>query len=225
MTDDQEKAKSNAQTATQRLRDLIFSGELAAGSDHLETELAKALGMSRTPVREALVVLEGQGLVELRPRKGVRIRPVSASDMAEIYDVLTELESMAAADAAVRDFTAEDLSGLSNAIDNMDAALIRQDRAAWAEADDAFHSELVRLGGNSRVQSIVAMLSDQVRRARLVTLHMRPKPTRSNTDHRQVLNAIRDRDPQTARTLHRAHRAAAKAMLIDLLTKHHLNSL
>ena len=90
--------KSNTQQAQERLRDLIFDGDLAAGTDHLETELADRLGLSRTPIREALVALEAQGLVDIRPRKGVRIRPVSPSDMAEIYDILTELEALAAAD-------------------------------------------------------------------------------------------------------------------------------
>jgi len=86
---------SNTAQAASRLRALVFSGDLAAGSDHLESELADRLGLSRTPVREALLVLESQGLVDIRPRKGVRIRHVSPKDMAEIYDVLTELESLA----------------------------------------------------------------------------------------------------------------------------------
>jgi DNA-binding GntR family transcriptional regulator len=85
------KSQPNSSIAVTQLRDLIFSGKLGAGTDHLESELAQALGMSRTPVREAVLMLEAQGLLEVRPRKGVRIKPVSPSDMAEIYDVLTEL--------------------------------------------------------------------------------------------------------------------------------------
>ena len=88
-----EKALSSSQRAIQALRAKIFAGDLAAGSDHLESELAELLEMSRTPVREAVLTLEGQGLLEMRPRKGVRILPLSPGDMAEIYDVLTQLES------------------------------------------------------------------------------------------------------------------------------------
>lgn len=219
------KPRSNTGIAVEKLRALIFSGELGAGTDHLESELAEKLGMSRTPVREAVVTLESQGLLDVRPRKGVRIRPLSASDMAEIYDVLTELESLAADAAARQGYSDADLALLSDAIDQMDKSLEDDDREAWAEADDAFHKELVRLGRNSRVVSIVGVMSDQVRRARMVTLYMRPAPSKSNNDHRGVLEAIRAGDAEQARAVHRAHRATTKTVLLDLLKKHHLSNL
>lgn len=220
-----DKPPSSSQRAIHELRAKIFSGELAAGSDHLESELANLLEMSRTPVREAVLTLESQGLLEMRPRKGVRILPMSPEDMAEIYDVLTELESHAAEQAAIAAYDDDDLTLLSNAIDDMDAAIVRTDLDSWAEADDRFHAELVRLGGNSRIQSIVGMMSDQVRRARTMTLFMRPVPTKSNEDHRAVYQAIRDGDPKTARDSHRQHRQHAKAILVELLSKHRLRFL
>lgn len=221
----QTSAKSNTAVAVEKLRDLIFSGKLGAGTDHLESELATSLGMSRTPIREALLRLEAQGLVTVRPRKGARITPLSPTDMAEIYDVLTELESLAAANAAARGLTEADLATLSDTIDAMDKALTDEDREGWAAADDAFHHELVRLGGNSRVQGIVAMMSDQVRRARLVTLYMRHRPTKSNADHRNVFDAIKNGNPDQARQIHYAHRTAAKQTMTELLDRHHLSSL
>ncbi|MCY4180103.1 MAG: GntR family transcriptional regulator [Litoreibacter sp.] len=218
------RIRSSSGQAVERLRELIFSGQLGAGSDHLESELAESLGMSRTPVREALLVLEGQGLVDVRPRKGVRIKPLSPVDMAEIYDVLTELESLAAANAAREGYSADDLQQLEHTINLMDSALEENDRGAWARADDAFHAELVQLGRNSRVEAIAQMMSDQVRRARLVTLHMRPVPNRSNEDHRAVLDAIAAGDADTAARVHREHRTAAKKVIVDLLETHHLSS-
>jgi DNA-binding GntR family transcriptional regulator len=225
MSDPAEKPKSNSEAAVDSLRGLIFDGSLAAGSDHLESELALRLGMSRTPVREAVLTLAAQGLLEVRQRKGVRILPVSATDMREIYDVLTELESLAAADAARARHPATNLQPLAQTILDMDSALEAEDRAAWADADDRFHSELVRLGGNSRVVAIVGMMADQVRRARAVTLYMRPLPNKSNADHRGVLEAIRLGDAATAERIHRAHRIAAKHMLTGLLDRHRLHRL
>lgn len=216
---------SNTAFAVQELRKLIFGGALGAGTDHLESELALRLGMSRTPIREALLRLEAQGLVEVRPRKGVRITPVSPTDMAEIYDILTELESLAAANAAARALTESDLTTLSRTISEMQIALNDDDREAWAEADDQFHRELVRLGDNARAMKIVEMMSDQVRRARLVTLYMRPAPTQSINDHLRVLNAIRGGDVGGARDLHRQHRLGAKDILLDLLQRHRLSSI
>ncbi|SLN38259.1 GntR family transcriptional regulator [Pseudooctadecabacter jejudonensis] len=220
-----DKGPSNVQRAVQELRARIFSGDLAAGSDHLESELANLLEMSRTPVREAVLTLEGQGLLELRPRKGVRILPLSPDDMAEIYDVLTELESHAAERAAQLDHDDDDLADLARAIRDMDAAITGNDLDAWADADDRFHTELVRLGGNSRIEAIVAMMSDQVRRARTTTLFMRPLPTKSNEDHRTVYQAIREGDAATARETHRQHRQHAKSILVELLGKHRLRFL
>ncbi|MEL6570571.1 MAG: GntR family transcriptional regulator [Pseudomonadota bacterium] len=218
-------AGSNTAIAVAKLRAMIFSGELGAGTDHLESELADRLGMSRTPVREALLRLEAQGLVEVRPRKGARIKPLSPSDMAEIYDILTELESLAAAKAAERNLPEAELMTLTSAIQDMEDALARDDREAWAAADDVFHHALTHLSGNARIVQISGMLADQVRRARMVTLYMRPAPTRSNEDHAKVVNAIRQGDPVAARNIHRAHRMAAKEILLELLQRHRLSSI
>lgn len=220
-----EKPVTSAQRALQELRGLIFDGALPAGSDHLESELADLLNMSRTPVREAVLMLEGQGLLELRPRKGVRILPVSPDDMAEIYDVLTELESLAAARAAEAGYDEDRLQDLARAIDEMDAAIAASDLERWADADEAFHTELVRLGGNRRIRMIVSMMSDQVRRARKTTLFMRPLPLKSNEDHRQVLKAIQNGEPEAARAVHRQHRQDAKEIIVGLLDKHRLRFL
>lgn len=225
MTLSSEKPLSNAQRAVVELRRMILTGELAAGTDHLESELAERLRMSRTPVREAALTLEGVGLLELRPRKGVRILPVSPDDMREVYDIMTELESLAAERAAEAGHSAEDLSALAQAIEDMDAAIAGSDLEAWAEADDAFHAELVRLSGNKRIATIVGMMSDQIRRARATTLYIRPLPVKSNEDHRAVYAAIRDGDAQRAHDCHRAHRRQAMTMLLDLLQKHRLRSL
>ena len=91
-----QRSPSQTQRATALLREMIVSNRLPAGSNHLETELADLLGMSRTPVREAAIALGAQGLVEVRPRHGIRVLPISPADMEEIYSILTELESLAA---------------------------------------------------------------------------------------------------------------------------------
>jgi len=94
------KQQSATHTAMHKIRQLIFSGDLVADSNHLETELATRLGMSRTAVREATLILQAQGLLEVQPRKGIKIKAISVQDMAEIYEVLTELECLAAKRAA-----------------------------------------------------------------------------------------------------------------------------
>lgn len=220
-----DKQPSNTLRAVDDLRALIFSGRLAAGTDHLETELADMLGMSRTPVREATRIVEAQGLLEIRPRKGVRILALSARDMDEIYVVLTELESLAAALAAEAGHGPEDLRPLRASIEDMETSLAVEDREAWAEADERFHQELVRLSGNSRIMEIVSKYNDQVRRARAMTLHIRPLPVRSNADHRAVYDALMRGDAAEARRIHWQHRTNARHVLTDILKKFGLQRL
>ena len=218
------KAKSNTLKAQETLREMILSGDLLPGSTYLESELATLLRMSRTPVREAALRLEANGLLEVQPRRGVRISPISPEDMEEIYEIPTELEGLCAEKAANSDCSDAELAKLQGAIRSMDEALAAEDRDGWAAANELLHSTLIRLGKNERVEAICAMYNDQVRRARAVTLWLRPLPTESNDAHRQVCEAIRGGDAAAAGQLHRAHRRQARKLLTELLTRHGLRS-
>ncbi|MEC9265267.1 MAG: GntR family transcriptional regulator [Pseudomonadota bacterium] len=211
---------SQTQRAVRDLREMIVNNHLPPGSNYLETELAEMLGMSRTPVREAVIVLESQGLVESRPRRGVRVLPLSARDMEEIYEVLTELEAHAAERAASAPIKAADREAVETALRDMDLALAGDDREAWAEADKRFHDLLVQLAGNGRLTAIVDSFNDQVHRARMLTVRLRPSPTKSNQDHRDLFNAILAGDAAKARALHVRHRTEAKNLIIGLLESH-----
>ena len=107
---------NQADLAYGRLKQLILDGTLPAGAQMLELEAAARLNMSRTPIREAMVRLRQEGMVEIRPRHGMRVLPVSARDMAEIYDVLTSLEGTAAEIVARRGIAARPLAALRAAV-------------------------------------------------------------------------------------------------------------
>lgn len=214
-----EARTSNTQTALNALRELIFSGALSPGSNHLESDLAAKLGMSRTPVREAAVMLQAQGLLEIQPRRGLRILGLSVEDMREIYDILIELEGLATARAAKARHPPEALRAMRDSIDQMERALARQDSDAWAIADETFHSELVRLSGNRHLKEMVDRVVDKVRRARSLTLHFRPLPTQSTADHRAVMDAIAQGDAETARQRHAAHRTETSKLMTELLSQ------
>jgi DNA-binding GntR family transcriptional regulator len=210
---------SHAEQAYRALKALILSNQLPAGSQLLEQEAALRLGMSRTPVREAMVRLEQDGVVEIRPRHGMRVLPVSAADMREIYEVLTSLEATAAEMVARRGVSEGELAQLQQAVSDMDAALALDDLDAWATADQRFHSLLVELTRNQRLQQIVTQLGEQAHRARMLTLRLRPKPVGSNRDHAMLVAAIAARDAELAKSIHHNHRATAGLMLIALLEK------
>lgn len=191
----------------------------------LEQDLAQRLGMSRTPVREAVIRLEKEGLVEVMPRRGMRILPVSPDDMREIHDVLACLEARAAQRLAERHPSAAEIAPLTEALDAMIAGLDADDLTAWAAADDRFHRLLLELCGNKRLAAMALTVFDQAHRARTITLHMRPAPHRSNEDRRAVLDAILAGDGRRAHDLHFQHRHGAMLLLTEILKRHNLREL
>lgn len=211
-----------AEQAYNLLKQQILDNDLPAGSQFLEQEIAERLQMSRTPTREAMVRLANEGLVEVRPRHGMRVLPISPKDMAEIYDIITALESSAAGYLAGLGLERDALQPLIDAVSEMDIALAKDDLEAWADADYEFHRQLVELTGNVRLTNLISTYRDQGHRVRMTTLHMRPKPDKSNEDHRAVVEAILANDVDTARQIHRRHRETAGKVLIKLLNEHHL---
>ncbi|MEL6197906.1 MAG: GntR family transcriptional regulator [Pseudomonadota bacterium] len=211
---------SRVQRALTALREMVVTGRLMPGSSHLEVDIAAMLGMSRTPVHEAAVMLESEGLIQVRPRRGILVLPLSPDDMAEIYEILTELEPLAAAKLAETRPDEATLAPMAAELDRMEACLAAGDREGWAQADNRFHAELVRRAGNRRLEEVVNRYSTQVRRARLLTLSLRPLPTASNADHRKLFEAIAAGDAATASRVHRQHRIMAKDLLIGIIEKH-----
>ena len=118
------------------LKQSILNNELYPGYQALEPEIAKNLGVSRTPVREALIRLENERLIELIPRRGMRVVPLVPSDMREIYQVLTSLEVTAVELLARQRPLRSHLFELEQAINDMDQQLAADHREGWAEADD-----------------------------------------------------------------------------------------
>lgn len=211
------KQHSATKTAANKIKHLIFTGELVADSNHLETELATRLGMSRTPVREATLTLQAHGLLVVQPRKGIKIKSISVQDMSDIYEIITEMECIAVRRTANMGFTKADMKSLFDTIDRMSSALNQEDREAWAIADEEFHFELIKFSGNKHLEALIAKMNDQVRRARIITLNMRPLPTKSNKDHQKLCQAILKGDADKAVDIHRKHRNYAAKLLVGIL--------
>lgn len=216
---------SLVESAYRSLRQRILDNVWPPGYRALEQELALELGMSRTPVREALSRLQREGLVEVIPRHGMSVLPVSADDMRDIYEMLTALESMAAELAVRRKPSEAKLKPLLVASRDMGRALQADDLDAWAAADERFHSHLVALSGNRLLIDAVQNCWDRAHRARMVTLRMRPKPTHSTREHMDVVEKIRDGDARGAFNAHRAHRERGSRELLAILEQFRLKNL
>ena len=211
--------------AYRQIRQRILDNMWPPGHRALEQEVALALGMSRTPVREALMRLRNEGLVEVIPRHGMRVLPVSPTDMREIYEILTALECMAAELLARRKPSDAELKPLVDANKAMDKALKADDLDAWAAADERFHAHFLELAGNRQLQATVLNYWDRAHRARMFTLRLRPKPVNSTREHMQIVEHLRAGDAQGAARVTRAHRARATAELIAIFENYRLKQL
>ena len=211
--------------AYKQLRKEILENRMAPGAQFTEKELSEKLEMSRTPVREAMIKLQNEGLVKMIPNKGMGVLPLSAEDMRDIYTVLTCVESEAAALVTKQNMSPEELKPLRKATMNMEIALGAEDLEAWAEADDLYHKELLSLCHNKRLVNIALNYQDQAYRARMFTLHLRRPPVQSTQDHKEQVAAILSGNSDRVRELYRRHRERAAEELIAILHKFKIHTI
>ncbi|MEO3784762.1 GntR family transcriptional regulator [Actinocorallia sp. B10E7] len=202
-----------ADTAYEAVRQMILSGEVSPGDRLGESELAETLGLSRTPVREALQRLGADGLVEVLPHRGARVVAWTPADLTEIFELRSLLEPYAAARAARVGLDASALAELRGLCADMEEAAARKDMAEVARLNSRFHAVVIDASGNSRLPGMLA----SVMHAPLIlgTFHRYEPATmaRSMGHHREVVDAIAARDPEWAASVMRSHVRAAAATL------------
>jgi DNA-binding GntR family transcriptional regulator len=201
------------------LKEAIRDNLFPPGYQGSEQEIAIRLGMSRTPVHEAIIRLQEDGLVRVLAKRGIIVCALSPEDIDEIYDVVIALEPraaelLAALPVARRTAIIAELSALNAA---MAQALGRDDLNAWARADERFHQTLVERCGNKRIARFAQTIMDQSHRARMFTLKLRPKPQASLAEHAEIIAAVESGDSERAGRSARAHRFKARAALLPLL--------
>ncbi|WP_244530020.1 GntR family transcriptional regulator [Rhizobium sp. NFR07] len=209
------------------IKEAIRNNVFAPGYQAAEIEIARQLGMSRTPVHEAMARLQEEGLVRILPKKGIVICSLSPADIEEIYEVIIALEGAAAARLAAlpepeRKVVAD---ALRDATDRMVAALHQEDLMAWAQADEEFHQALVTRSGNRRLMRMTGAVADQLHRARMFTLRLRPLPVASSQEHQAIIEAIEEGDATAASRAARLHRQHAHDALVPLIAKFDLRNL
>jgi DNA-binding GntR family transcriptional regulator len=212
---------TRVENAYAALKSAIRDNTFPPGYFAAENEVAMQLGMSRTPVHEAVIRLQEEGLVQVLPRRGVLVRAISSRDLREIYQLTIALESMAAEVLAAR--AAADvkkiLAELEAETRAMETALRKNDLGRWAAADNRFHEILTGKCGNHRLSRMAATVRDQTHRVRLITLRLRPIPRESATEHRAIIEAIRKGDPAAAAKSAGMHRRRASRIMIPLVEK------
>ncbi|HYL81368.1 MAG TPA: GntR family transcriptional regulator [Candidatus Acidoferrum sp.] len=193
-----------------RLRDAIVAGELPANSRLPEPELAKRLGVSRTPLREAIRQLAAEGFVSTVPRGSSFVSEVTPQDAEELYALRAVIEGLAARQAAENpDPTKRQILG--ELLDEM--AKRKGDLRRYHEMSGRFHDAIVALSRNRRLQAIHEGVSLHVSRMRTLSLAGRGRPNVSLRDHRRIVAAILRGRGAEAEQLMRAHIEAARVIV------------
>lgn len=191
----------------------ILTGRYAPGARIVETQVARELGVSQSPVREALRDLAALGIVESSAFRGARVRRPTSAELLEAVVVRTELEVLAAR-LAVTHLDDEDLEQLADFIEQMKQAAAEGDRHAEAMADAAFHNRMVELAGNAVLQRMWQTM-EPFSRTYITTAAGGADQHQIAELHPPVLEALRSRDPERAMRAVRRHFEQAAAMLDD----------
>lgn len=186
------------------LRQAILKGELEPGERLMEIQLAERLGVSRTPIREAIRKLELEGLVLMIPRKGAEVAKISEKSLRDVLEVRRSLEELAIELACSR-MTEEDVLDLEQAQETFRAAVRQGDAMTIAESDEHFHDIIYNGTGNSRLVQILNNLREQMYRYRLEYIKDADKRQILLVEHDQIFKAIRDRHVAEAKAAAREH--------------------
>jgi len=219
------------------LREAILQGRLKPGERLMEIQLAEELGVSRTPVREAIRKLELEGLLVMAYRKGVYVSDVKAKDIIDILEIRAVLEGLAAGLAAER-ITAEELEEIELILhqhkyninfspnflegDNQgrDFSLpadYERDLAHMVEMDTKFHDLIYRASRNKRLEQIITLLKTQIQHFRATSLAQPGRTRIATEEHKKILEAISERNVSLAQELAQKHIENAEEALLNNL--------
>jgi DNA-binding GntR family transcriptional regulator len=197
-----------------RLRDLIIRGDLAPGARLNERLLCEQLGISRTPLREAIKLLAAEGLVVLLPNRGAQVTLLDPGRLAETLQVMAALEGLAG-ELACRHATSERIAEIRALHDEMVAMHARGDLQSYFRFNQAIHLKLVEASGNATLANAYRQLNANVLRARYMANLSRERWDEAVREHEQILAALEARDVTRLKSLLRDHLAHKLASVLN----------
>lgn len=198
------------------LRRAILRGELLPGERLMEIQLAQRLGVSRTPVREAIRKLELEGLVTMIPRKGAEVAKITVSDLKDVLEVRIALEELAVKDAC-ENITGEQLEALRSANEEFRQVLREGDLMTCGQADIKFHEIIYGATNNRRLLQMLSNIREQMYRYRLEYLKDHSKHEALVREHEAICQALQEHDRGKAGEAIRVHIENQKESIISSL--------
>lgn len=204
------------EVVAETLRDAIVGSVLKPGERLMEIQLAEELGVSRTPVREAIRKLELEGFVVMIPRRGTYVADLSLKDINEVFELRTALEMLAAGLAAER-ITDEELEELERLLVQIGEYIETNDMEKIVEFDTRFHDLLYKASRNDRLVGIINNLREQFTRFRSISIAYPGRLKQTWEEHRRLVEAIAQRNIDLAQQLSREHMEnAEQTLLLDM---------
>lgn len=194
------------------LRDLIIRGEIRPGERINESVITRDLAASRSPVREALRILEAEGLVTVQPHRGAYVRPLSERDLLDIFEVRLMFESQGL--RTRREFDPALVAEMDDAVGLARQALAATDWERWHVESLRFHEGIVRLTGNGHLRQLYQELQISLRRYQIFLITLPDRPAKSQHDHEAILDAIKRESRGLALDLLVAHIGALEEELV-----------
>lgn len=196
------------------LREAILSGRCAGGARLNLDEIARAVGASRMPVREAIRQLAAEGFVTIRPNRGVVVTELTAEDIVELFETRAVLEGLAARVAATR-MDADALAELEMLLGRMERS--RGTPAAWLRSHDEFHGTICRWSGRQRLVEQTTLHRRRVEPYLRVHVGVYDPPELGGSEHSTLIEALRGGDPARAEAAMRHHVELGAAYVVDVL--------
>jgi DNA-binding GntR family transcriptional regulator len=210
------------EVVSEALREAIVSGVLKPGERLMEIQLAEELGVSRTPIREAIRRLELEGFLVMVPRRGTYVADLSIKDINEVFEIRTALDVLAAGLAAER-ITEEELEDMERLLVQIGEYIEAGDADRIVEADGQFHDILYQASRNDRLVGIISNLREQFTRFRSISMAYPGRIKNTLDEHRRLVEAIAQRNPELAQQFAREHMENAEQTLLNDLSDRRKN--
>ncbi|MCH8617742.1 GntR family transcriptional regulator [Undibacterium sp. TS12] len=208
--------KNRSASLREEIEELIAIGQLQPGHHLDETELAERFGVSRTPIREALIQLASMGIIEMRPRRGAHVATISPQQLVEMFEVMAEFEAMCGRMAARRMSKQEQLD-LQAAHQACKEARDAVEPDAYFYKNEVFHALIYRGSHNDFLESQAMNLHRRLRPYRRLQLRVRDRIANSFNEHDQVVEAIIQGDAELTANLLRGHIMIQGQRFADLI--------
>jgi len=195
------------------LREAILRQVIRPGERMMENKLADEMGVSRTPVREAIRQLELEGFVIMVPRKGAYVAEISLTDIQEVYEIRTALEVLASGLAAER-ATTEEIEDMERCLVREAEVLETEDILKTVEADVDLHELVYQASRNARLMGLLNMLREQIYRMRVVSTSLPGRKAKSLSFHKELVEAIGRRDAARAEEIAALHMQHAEQSML-----------